>query len=124
MSGCGNCNGNCQSCNGCHGALVLNEGELQMLQKLGQIPFLPVARRADSMDPVYLEDQDLSMEEYSLILLCLEKKGLISMDYDVPLKGFCDTAYTDYPIRGSFALTAKGQQVLDLLDIQGTEWDG
>ena len=124
MSGCGNCNGNCQSCNGCHGALVLNEGEVQMLQKLGQIPFLPVARRADSMDPVYLEDQDLSMEEYSLILLCLEKKGLISMDYDAPLKGFCDTAYADYPIRGSFALTAKGQQILDLLDIQGTEWDG
>lgn len=124
MSGCGNCNGNCSSCNGCHGALVLNEGELQMLQKLGQIPFLPVARRADSMEPVYLEDRDCTPEEYSLILQCLEKKGLISIDYDTPLKGFHDAAYASYPIRGSFALTAKGQQILDILDIQGAELDG
>ena len=124
MSGCGNCSGSCESCTGCHGALVLNEGEIRMLQKLGQIPFLPVARKADSMEPVYLEDGDCTVEEYSLILQCLEKKGLISIDYDAPLKGFRSEAYAGYPIRGSFALTARGQQILDVLDIQGTEADG
>ena len=51
-----------------------------MLQTLGQIPFLPVARRADDMTPVYLEDELHSREEYSLILQCLEKRGLISID--------------------------------------------
>ena len=120
MSGCGNCSGNCQSCGKCGGALVLNEGELRLLQQLGQIPFLPVARRADSVTPIYLGDE-YSAEEYSLILQCLEKKLLISIDFDTPLKGFDDAAYGAYPIRGSFALTAKGQQVLELLDIQGIE---
>lgn len=93
--------------------------EVEFLQKLGQIPFLPVARRADSMDPVYLEDKDRSREEYSLILQCLEKKGLVSMDYDRPLKGFDTTAYASWPVKGSIALTARGQSVLELLELQG-----
>ena len=53
-----------------------------------------------------------------LALLCLEKKGLISLDYDQPLGG-CD--YGAYPLRGSFALTARGQRVLELLEIQGIQ---
>ncbi len=117
MSGCKDCG----SCGNCRGELFLNEGEAGLLRKLGQIPFLPVARKADSMDPVYLEDRDCTTEEYSLILQCLEKKGLISIDYDTPLKGFNDEVYRIYPIRGSFALTARGQQVLELLEIQGLE---
>lgn len=117
MDGCGNCSG----CNGCGGSLELNSGELGMLRKLGQIPFLPVARRADSTEPVYLADTELSREAYSLILQCLEKKGLISLDYDMPLKGTDPAFYGDFPIRGSFALTARGQQALDLLDIQGAD---
>ena len=92
-----------------------------MLQTLAQVPFLPVARRADDMVPVYLEETDYSLEEYSLILQCLEKKQLIAIDYDAPLKG-CDlAAYAAYPVRGSFALTARGQQVLDILQIQGIQ---
>ena len=71
--------------------------------------------------PVYLEDEDYSVEEYSLILQCLEKRGLISIDYDQPLKGFCENAYAAYPIRGSFALTARGQQVVELLELQGIQ---
>lgn len=118
MSCCKNCAGNCGSCGG---ALLLNPGEMQMLQKLGQIPFLPVARRADSTEPVYLEDSDCTVEEYSLILRCLEKKGLITIDYDTPLKGFRDAGYAHYPIRGSLALTARGQQALEILEIQGAE---
>ena len=121
MSKCGNCSGNCASCTGCSRALELHEAEIQMLQTLAQVPFLPVARRADDMVPVYLEETDYTLEEYSLILQCLEKKQLIAIDYDAPLKG-CDlAAYAAYPVRGSFALTARGQQVLELLEIQGTQ---
>ena len=124
MSGCGNCSGNCGGCGGCTGcggAMELSRGEVDMLLTLGQIPFLPVARRMDDDVPVYLEDSDYSREEYSLILSCLEKRGLISIDYDKPLKSFDDSAYSAWPVRGSFALTARGQQVLDVLEMQGIE---
>ena len=53
------------------------------------------------------------------MLLCLEKKGLISLDYDKPLKNQQCQAYTDYPIQGSIALTERGQKVLELLEYQG-----
>ena len=117
MSGCEHCGGNCGHC----GELELNGGEILVLRKLGQIPFLPVARRAGDPRSVYLEDGDCTAEEYSLILECLEKKGLISLDFDTPLKGFDPAAYQEYPIRGSFALTARGQRVLELLEIQGAQ---
>ena len=71
------------------------------------------------LDPVYLEEQDLSVEEYSLILQCMEKKGLISLDFDKPLKGFDDSSYAEYPIRGSMALTERGHRVLELMECQG-----
>ena len=90
-----------------------------MLLTLGQIPFLPVARKMGEDVPVYLEDDRYPAEEYSLILQCLEKRGLISIDYTKPLKGFDDCAYAAYPIRGSFALTQRGQRVLELLEWQG-----
>ena len=118
MSGCGGCCGNCGSC-GNGGCMELSAGEIEMLQTLAQIPFLPVARKMGDDTPVYLEDAEKSQQEYSLILQCLEKRGLISIDYDKPLKSFCDEAYSAYPIRGSFALTQRGQQVLDLLELQG-----
>lgn len=118
---CASCGGNCPSCGGCGGALFLTPGEIAMLRRLGQIPFLPIARRIDTVDPVYLEDTDKSVTEYGLILMCLEKKGLISLDFDRPLAGFDDSAYAAYPIRGSMALTARGQSVLDLLELQGAQ---
>ena len=90
-----------------------------MLYKLGQIPFLPVARKADDIIPVYLEDTDCTKEEYSLVLQLLERKGLISIDYRCPLKGMDMYAYKGFPVHGSFALTERGQIVLDMLEIQG-----
>ena len=110
------CNGNCGSCGGCARELVLSREELLFLEKLGQIPFLPVARKMGDLTPVYLEEQD---KDYGLILQCLEKKGLISLDYDKPLKAFDDSAYAAYPIRGSMALTQRGHTVLELLERQG-----
>ncbi len=124
MSGCGNCSGSCEGCsgcNGCGGALTLHPGEVKILELLAQFPFLPVARKADDMTPFYPEGSEYSQEDYSLILQSLEKKQLISIDYDAPLKGCDNTAYADLPVQGSFALTARGQQVLSLMDIQGVE---
>ena len=109
--------GGCGSCGGCAKQLTLTQQEIDMLRTLGQIPFLPVARRADDMIPVYLEDTAYTKEEYSLILQVLEKKNLIVIDFDMPLKGF--DGYGSYPLKGSAALTLQGQQVLDVLEIQG-----
>lgn len=121
MSGCGGCCGSCGSCGNSGGCMELTLGEVEMLQLLSQIPFLPVARKLGDDTPVYLEDAEKTPEEYSLILQCLEKRGLISIDYDKPLKSFHDSAYAAYPIRGSFALTQRGQQVVELLDVQGID---
>ena len=122
MSECkGSCGSCCGKCGGCGSAMVLAPEEIDMLRLLGQIPFLPVARRADSLTPIYLEEGPLSPEEYSRVLQCLEKRGLISLDYDQPIKGAYSSAYDGYPIKGSIALTAGGQQVLEILDIQGAQ---
>ena len=119
MSSCGGCSGGCEGCGGCAKELVLTFQEAAMLRKLGQIPFLPVARRADDMTPVYLEDEDYTREEYSIILQLLEKKDLISIDYDKALSGAVMDAYKGLPVHGSMALTARGQGVLEMLEIQG-----
>ena len=113
------CNGNCSSCGGCAKVLELTQAEMDFLMDLAQFAFLPIARRADSMDPVFLEDALHTREEYSLILQCMEKKGLITLDYDQPLANFDAAAYAAYPLRGSMALTARGQQILELMELQG-----
>ena len=111
------CNGNCASCGGCARELTLSQPELDFLMKFAQIPFLPVARKMGDLEPVYLEPD--APEDAGLILQCLEKKGLISLDYDQPLKGFDDSAYGAYPVRGSMALTGRGHAVLELIERQG-----
>ena len=113
------CGGNCGTCGGCKNALELTQGELDLLNTLSQIPFLPIARKADDMTPVYLEETAYTPEEYSLILQVLEKKGLVELSYAAPLKGFDMTPYDGYPVHGTLALTARGQTVVDLLDKQG-----
>ena len=121
MGNCGKCSGNCASCAGCARELVLTQPELDFLWELARVAFLPVARKMGELEPVYLEDPAHAQEEWSLILQCLEKKGLISLDYDKPLKGFDDSAYAAYPIRGSMALTQRGQSVLELIELQGVQ---
>ena len=111
------CSGNCGSCSGCARELTLTPPELEFLGRLAQYAFLPVARKMGDLDPVYLEEGDPA--EMTLLLQVLEKKGLISLDYDKPLRGFDESAYAAYPIRGSMALTERGQTVLELLDYQG-----
>ena len=113
----GNCSGNCGACSGCARELVLTGKEIEFLNILGQYAFLPVARTLRDLTPVYLEEGD--REEMSLLLQCLEKKGLISLDYDRPLGNFDESAYAAYPIRGSMALTERGHNVLELIERQG-----
>lgn len=119
------CSGNCGACgNGCGGCarqLVITKKELDFLRELGQVAFLPVARGMGGLTPVYLEAGEEHREEYSLLLQCLEKKGLISLDYDRPLKGFDDGAYAAWPVRGSMGLTERGQRILEMLEYQGIQ---
>ena len=128
MSNCSGCAGGCSSgsCSACQtcghaNELLLTEEEIQFLELLGQVAFLPVARKMGDLDPVYLEEGEDKKEHYSLLLQCLEKKGVVSLDYSKPLRGFDDSAYSAYPIRGSMALTERGQKVLELIEMQGYE---
>lgn len=119
MANCSGCGGSSESCGGCAKALVLTPGEIALLQKLAQIPFLPVARKADDMTAIYLEDAEQSIACYSNSIACLEKKDLIDTDYRSPLSGFDYSAYSAYPVHGSIALTARGQSVVEFLELQG-----
>ena len=115
----GNCGGSagCGSCGGSAGVLELTEAEIGLLGRFAQIPFWPVARRADSESPVCLEEESMRPEWLSSLAV----KGLIRLDFDLPLKNFDYAAYGAYPHKGSMALTASGQNVIDLLDIQGAD---
>ena len=121
MGNCGTCSGNCESCGGCGGCgneLTLSLEEIRFLQELGQYSFLPVARKMSDMIPICLEYGMENKDLMSLVIQCLEKKMLIDVSYD-PLPGADMSAYTGYPVHGSIALTARGLQVLELLEVQG-----
>ncbi len=121
MGSCGSC-GSCGGCEkGCDRSLELTQGEIEILHTLGQIPFLPVARNANSDQPYYLEDERHTAQEYSLILQHLEQKGLISLDFDKPLSGFDESRYRRFSLLGSMALTARGQRVLEQIELIGVE---
>ena len=117
--GCGDCGG-CRggNCSGC-GELELTQQEISLLRRFAQIPFLPVARRWDSETPVYMEEGAENVEQFSTAITALELKRLIRLDYDMPLMNFDYEAYGQYPCQGSMALTARGQAVVELLEIQG-----
>lgn len=116
----GGCCGSCGSCGGGR-ELWVTEGEVALLNRFAELAFLPVARRWDSEDPVYLEDGVEKAPLNGDLLKALQFKGLISIDYDMPLAGFDYAAYEGYPCRGSMALTEAGQRAVELLAIQGAE---
>lgn len=120
-STCSGCKGGCSGCTGCGGSLSVTEEEVAFLNRLGQIPFLPVGRNIGDTDPIFLEEGAEKREFYSLLLQCLEKKDLISLDYDRELKGYGEGWYAAVPVKGSMALTRRGQTVLELLEYQGAQ---
>ena len=58
MHNCSDCGGSCTACQSCGHAneLLLTEEEIEFLRLLGQVAFLPVARKMGDLDPVYLEE--------------------------------------------------------------------
>lgn len=111
----------CENCGSCRGGcgLLLTEAELALLRRFGEIPFLPAAAELDMKTPVYLEDRERPREEYAAAILGLAGKGLIRLDYGVPLEGFDYASYQDCPLHGSMALTGRGQDVLEQIEILG-----
>ncbi|MEN6350994.1 MAG: Abi-alpha family protein [Syntrophomonas sp.] len=89
-------------------SLRINNKEITFLRELVKCNYLPVSRfimsssieeeaRIVSLAPVYINSIDDSMEmvkEIRTILAELEKKGLISLDYDIPLQDYDYTQYT------------------------------
>lgn len=100
QGGCGGC---CGNCGGCASALVLGQAEVSMLLLLGQYAFLPVGRTGEDDTPLYPGETEYRPEDISLALRLLERRRLITIDFDQPLN-ISDPAYRAYPIRGSFAL--------------------
>lgn len=112
---CEHCNG---GCSGCGSELLLTEAELALLRRFGETPFLPVASAYNRKTPVYLEDG----EGLAPAILGLAGKGLIRLDYDIPLQNFdYKPRYEPWPLHGSMALTGWGQEVLEQIEIQGIE---
>ena len=121
-SGCTGCTGDCSSCTGCSGcshggSLLITDQEIRVLEQLQTYAFLPVARKADTMVPHCMEE-GMPIDS-TLALQLLEKKSLVSLDYDRPLSNFSYEAYKGFPVHGYVRLTQRGQQVLELLEIQG-----
>ena len=89
-SNCGSCCGSCGSCEDGGGSreLWVTPGEVVLLQRFGELAFLPVARRWDSEMPYCLEGGEEQADFVSDLLKAMEFKGLITIDYDKPLSGF------------------------------------
>ncbi|MGM9537563.1 MAG: hypothetical protein ACI3VN_04445 [Candidatus Onthomonas sp.] len=118
-AGCGSCCHSCGSC-GNQDSLYLTPSELELLKQLAVTPFLPAGFNSRGRHPICL-DCPGDREAVSDTLVALGQKRLISLDPEIPLQGFDYAAYEAFPLHGSLALTALGQQVLELLEIQGAE---
>ena len=119
MTDCTSCGGCAGGCGGCRSrVLLLTEPELRLLRQLGELAFLPAACTRTDETPVYLDGSG-NRAETSAAILALQIKRLISVDFALPRKGFDYAGYEAWPIRGSMALTAAGQEARDSLDIQG-----
>lgn len=113
---CGRC---CRGiCSGCGSSVSLSDGELEMLLEFAQFSFLPIAS-GENNNPIYREDNTRSEADYALILLGLERKRLIQINYDIPLLNYEYRNYRDCKGLGSMALTALGQYVIDQIENQG-----
>ncbi len=106
---------NCKNCGG--GGLTLTPPELALLRRLGETAFLPVAAGYDRETPVYREEPG----DFAAAILALSAKGLVRVDYDIPLQNFDYQAYAPWPLHGSMALTGWGQEILEQLEILGIE---
>lgn len=107
----------CEHCGKCGGGLTLTPPELALLRRLGETAFLPAAAGYDRKAPVYREEPG----DFTAAILALSAKGLIRVDYDIPLRNFDYRAYAAWPLHGSMALTGWGQEILEQVEILGIE---
>ena len=96
----------------------MTEAELDLLTRFGENPFQPLGRTSGSEEPVPVMD---GVKIDPAVLMGLKLKGLITLDYDTPIRGFDYAAYADCDEHGSMALTLRGQEALDALEILGIE---
>ncbi len=130
LSHCEDCSlGGCASggCSGCHfGEITLFREELMILLDLGQLAFLPILTRSENQGPVYAPAYPYSQGEtpsFSDLIRSLNQKGLLTIDPDIPLENadYGSFASDGALRRGSLALTAKGQEVLDWISPKDLE---
>lgn len=102
-------------------SLRINSKEISFLMELVKCNYLPVSRFIMSssieeeawivsLAPVYIITIDDSMEtvkEIGTVLSDLEKKGLISLDYDIPLQDYDYTQYTKSALFSYFQETVN-----------------
>lgn len=119
--GCESCTSCKESCGSCARQITLTPAEVDLLWQFSQTPFLPMAGGFDLKKPIYLEDSKYEPEIYSDALLALRQKGLIRIDFDLPLQNFDYTAYQSYPMYGSMALTSAGQDIVDQLEVENLD---
>lgn len=117
--------------------ILLTEQEAEFLMQLAQTPFLPLARfvlkssksshlESVALAPVYLNNKTDSMESVKNtadVLKSLAGKGLITLDYEVPLQNGNYTAYSDSLLYAYFIETVSEGSNRDgfLFDIAALE---
>jgi len=103
------------------GSLTIDSKEIPFFRELVKRSYLPVSRfimsssieeeaKIVSLAPVYIMAIDDSMEtvkEIGTVLSQLEKKGLISLDYDIPLQDYDYTHYTKSALFSYFKETVN-----------------
>ena len=119
---CGSCCGGSCGGGGCGQTVYITKEELKLLREFSQLPFLPVALSMGKGTPVYLrEGETQPSEEVTTAIQMLQQKGWIRVDYSIPLQNYDYAAYSGYLQKGSMALTAKGIDLLEQLEITGIE---
>ena len=113
-----NCS-NCSSCGGCRREITLTQPDLDILMLLAQSPFLPLSRSLNGESPIFLQEDMSDTISASCALTALQLQGIIRLDYDIPLNNFDYSRFPAYRVHGSFALTALGQETLEMLEKQG-----
>ncbi len=103
------------------GPINIEREEIKILIELKEYTYMPIAEFVmcnsanshvsfSALAPVYLESIDDDMgkvKELAKAFKDLEKKGLITLDYDIPLKGFDYSIYTDSNIYKYFIETVE-----------------
>ncbi len=104
-----------ERCCGCGNTVYLTEKECRILSLFAEFSFLAVGLKKEGAFPMLLSEKDDGGKE----LFMLKMKGLVDIDYDQPLVGFDYAPFSTFARLGSAALTEKGMDVLDAIDVVG-----